>query len=91
MKEYQNFTTSTIDVAIFRTMTRLVIQESETSGSSSSNDPQVITKQIQSLVKEVSEVRTDAFRLNELRRIFTRLITNNELTFGVPIPNRPSN
>lgn len=43
--------------------------------------PAEVAKQIKALLKEVPEIRADAARLDELRRIFTRLESAGELTF----------
>jgi U3 small nucleolar RNA-associated protein 19 len=45
-----------------------------------------LSKQIKSLIKEVADVRADAARLDELRRVYSRLSTSGELTFGTPPP-----
>jgi U3 small nucleolar RNA-associated protein 19 len=45
-----------------------------------------LSKQIRSLIKEVADVRADAARLDELRRIYSRLSASGELTFGTPPP-----
>lgn len=50
-------------------------------GSSSDTKPAEVAKQIKSLLKEVPEIRADAARLDELRRVFTRLEAAGELTF----------
>mmetsp|Transcript_8805 Transcript_8805/g.26135 ORF Transcript_8805/g.26135 Transcript_8805/m.26135 type:complete len:573 (-) Transcript_8805:778-2496(-) len=44
--------------------------------------PAEVAKQIQTLLKELPEIRADAARLDELRRIFTRLEAAGELTFS---------
>lgn len=43
-----------------------------------------LSKQIKSLIKEVADVRADAARLDELRRVYARLSASGELTFGTP-------
>lgn len=45
-----------------------------------------LSKQIKSLIKEVADVRADAARLDELRRVYSRLSASGELTFGTPPP-----
>ena len=50
--------------------------------SSSSTKPAEVAKQIKSLLKEVPEIRADAARLDELRRVFARLEAAGELTFN---------
>lgn len=48
-----------------------------------------ISKQIKELIQEVPDARADAARLDELRRLYTRLSASGELTFGTPIPENP--
>ena len=45
-----------------------------------------ISKQIKTLVKEVPDIRADATRLDELRRLFVRMEASGELQFGVSPP-----
>jgi U3 small nucleolar RNA-associated protein 19 len=58
-------------------------------GSSSKVSAAEISKQIKSLIKEVPEVRADAARLDELRRLFSRLEASGELKFGTAPPENP--
>jgi len=57
-------------------------------GSSSSEQtrstPAEVAKQINFLLKELPEMRADAARLDELRRVFARLEVVGELTFTAP-------
>jgi len=46
--------------------------------------PAEVAKQIKSLLKELPEIRADAARLDELRRVFARLESVGELTFTAP-------
>ncbi len=48
--------------------------------------PAQLSQQIKSLSKEVSDVREDAARLDEWRRVYARLTATGELTFGTAIP-----
>jgi U3 small nucleolar RNA-associated protein 19 len=57
--------------------------------ASSSASPAEITKEIKALIKEHPEIRADAARLDELRRLFTRLEAEGELSFGTPPPKSP--
>lgn len=45
-----------------------------------------LSKQIKSLSEEVADIRADAARLDELRRIFARLTATGELSFGTGLP-----
>ncbi|KAL3922956.1 MAG: hypothetical protein SGILL_001927 [Bacillariaceae sp.] len=62
--------------------------------STSSASPAEISREIKSLIKELPEIRADAARLDELRRLFTRLEAEGELSFGTAtttqqsLPNR---
>ncbi|KAG7352518.1 CBF/Mak21 family-domain containing protein [Nitzschia inconspicua] len=56
------------------------------SDSASASSPAEISRQIRSLLKELPEVRADAARLDALRRLFTQLETDGELSFGTPLP-----
>lgn len=51
-----------------------------------SPSPSELSKQIKTLSKEVIDVRADAVRLDELRRIYARLTAEGELTFGTSTP-----
>jgi hypothetical protein len=46
--------------------------------------PAEVARQIKSLLKELPEIRADAARLDELRRVFARLESVGELTFTTP-------
>ena len=46
--------------------------------------PAELAKQIKFLLKELPEIRADAARLDELRRVFARLETAGELEFTTP-------
>lgn len=46
--------------------------------------PAEVAKQIKSLLKELPEIRADAARLDELRRLFARLERTGELSFTGP-------
>lgn len=48
----------------------------------SSTKPAEVAKQIKSLLVELPEIRADAARLDELRRVFARLEATGELTFN---------
>jgi U3 small nucleolar RNA-associated protein 19 len=62
-------------------------QPTPSSGSSSSSSsPAEISKQIKSLLKELPEIRADAARLDTLRRLFTQLEADGELSFGTAAP-----
>lgn len=45
-----------------------------------------LSKQIKLLSQELVDVRADAARLDELRRVYSRLTATGELTFGTPPP-----
>ena len=49
--------------------------------------PAEVAKQIKSLLVELPEIRADAARLDELRRVFARLEATGELTFNGPAKN----
>jgi U3 small nucleolar RNA-associated protein 19 len=51
-----------------------------------SPSPAELSKKIKALSKEVADVRADAARLDELRRLFARLTADGELTFGTSAP-----
>ena len=51
-----------------------------------SPSPAELSKKIKALSLEVADVRADAVRLDELRRLFARLTADGELTFGTPAP-----
>mmetsp|Transcript_25900 Transcript_25900/g.56769 ORF Transcript_25900/g.56769 Transcript_25900/m.56769 type:complete len:622 (+) Transcript_25900:159-2024(+) len=53
-----------------------------TSGEITQIKPAEVARQIKALLKELPEIRADAARLDELRRIFTRLEAAGELTFS---------
>jgi U3 small nucleolar RNA-associated protein 19 len=48
--------------------------------------PAELSKQIKALSIEVADVRADAVRLDELRRLYARLTGDGELTFGTKAP-----
>ena len=47
------------------------------------------SKQITSLLKELPEERADATRLDDLRRVFSRLVASGDLKFGVAAVDNP--
>eukprot|EP00980_Cylindrotheca_fusiformis_P017575 scaffold5517_cov135-Cylindrotheca_fusiformis.AAC.5 len=49
-----------------------------------------ISRQIKKLVKELPDIREDANRLDELRRLFARLVASGDFDFGSPIPGNPA-
>eukprot|EP00934_Nitzschia_sp_Nitz4_P006023 Nitzschia sp. Nitz4//scaffold161_size51353//6531//8159//NITZ4_006940-RA/size51353-processed-gene-0.55-mRNA-1//1//CDS//3329537885//6013//frame0 len=53
---------------------------------STPTSPAEVSNQIKQLIKEVSDTRADATRLDELRRVYSRLAADGELTFGTPPP-----
>lgn len=55
--------------------------------SSSELAPAEVSQKLKALIKEVPEVRADAARLDELRRLFGRLEASGELKFGVAPPD----
>jgi U3 small nucleolar RNA-associated protein 19 len=63
--------------------------DKEPSGKSSSSSAAEISKQIKLLIQEVTEERADASRLDELRRVYGRLVASGELRFGVAAPTHP--
>lgn len=48
--------------------------------------PAELSKEIKELSKEVADVRADAARLDELRRLYSRVTASGELTFGTSAP-----
>eukprot|EP00534_Pseudo-nitzschia_fraudulenta_P006354 CAMPEP_0201173916 /NCGR_PEP_ID=MMETSP0851-20130426/96817_1 /ASSEMBLY_ACC=CAM_ASM_000631 /TAXON_ID=183588 /ORGANISM="Pseudo-nitzschia fraudulenta, Strain WWA7" /LENGTH=585 /DNA_ID=CAMNT_0047456751 /DNA_START=90 /DNA_END=1847 /DNA_ORIENTATION=+ len=54
------------------------------SSEKSGTKPSEVAKQIKSLLKELPEIRSDAARLDQLRRVFTRLEAAGELKFLSP-------
>ena len=53
---------------------------------SASPSPAELSKQIKALSTEVADVRADAARLDELRRLYAGLTADGELTFGTATP-----
>ena len=56
------------------------------SSSSSSLTPSEVSRRIKLLLKEEKNLKNDASRLDELRRIFTKLERSGDLEFGKPLP-----
>ena len=54
--------------------------------TSSDLSPAQVSKKVKELIKEVPEIRADAARLDELRRLFGRLVAAGELKFGGQAP-----
>lgn len=48
--------------------------------------PTEISREIKQLIKEIPETRADAKRLDDIRRIYTKLTQSGELQFGTPTP-----
>eukprot|EP00536_Pseudo-nitzschia_multiseries_P000325 jgi/Psemu1/178234/e_gw1.4.96.1 len=63
----------------------MVIRKGESSSGETNIKPSEVAKQIKGLLKELPEIRADAARLDELRRIFTRLESAGEMTFSTDV------
>ena len=64
---------------------------SSNSNSNSTSSALEISKQIKMLIKELPEERSDATRLDELRRLYSKLVANGELQFGGEVVDRDKN
>ena len=67
----------------------MLVKKVASSSGGNPTKPAEVAKQIKSLLVELPDIRADAARLDELRRVFARLVTAGELTLNGPNQANP--